>query len=62
MFTISYAGLSDTGRVRKANEDRWFADPDQGLYLVADGIGGSANGGLAAQIVAEVLRVFSAAS
>lgn len=55
MYTISYAGLSDTGRVRSANEDRWFADPDQGLYLVADGIGGSANGGLAAQIVAEVL-------
>lgn len=55
MNAISHAGLSDVGRMRTANEDRWFADPDLGLYLVADGIGGSANGGLAAQIVAEVL-------
>jgi serine/threonine protein phosphatase PrpC len=55
MSTIRFAGLSDIGRVRTANEDRWFADPGQGLYLVADGIGGSAAGGLASQIVAEVL-------
>ena len=55
MGTINHAGLSDTGRLRTANEDRWFADPRQGLYLVADGIGGAVAGGLASQIVAEVL-------
>ncbi len=55
MGAVSYAGLSDVGRLREANEDRWFADPRLGLYLVADGIGGSAAGGVASQIVAEVL-------
>ena len=55
MNTICHAATTDVGRVRTANEDRWFADPAQGLYLVADGMGGSAAGGLASQIVAEVL-------
>lgn len=55
MNTICHAAMTDVGRVRAANEDRWFADPAQGLYLVADGMGGSAAGGLASQIVAEVL-------
>ncbi|HEX3658584.1 MAG TPA: protein phosphatase 2C domain-containing protein [Pirellulales bacterium] len=55
MHGIRYAGLSDVGRQRATNEDRWCADPKQGLFLVADGIGGSAAGGLASQIVAEVL-------
>jgi serine/threonine protein phosphatase PrpC len=54
-YTISHAGLSHVGHLRTANEDRWFADPRQGLYLVADGIGGSSAGGLASRIVAEVL-------
>lgn len=55
MSTIASAGLSDVGRVRSENEDRWFADPRQGLFLVADGIGGAAAGGLAAQVIVEVL-------
>ena len=55
MANIRFAGLSDVGRVRTENEDHWFADTDQGLFLVADGIGGSAAGSLASQIVAEIL-------
>ena len=53
--TIDFAAVSDVGKVRGENQDRWFADAELGLFLVADGLGGHAAGGLAAQIVAEVL-------
>jgi protein phosphatase len=36
--TILHAGLSDRGRRLAVNEDRWLADPELGLYLVADGM------------------------
>ena len=44
-----FAGLSDVGSVRDNNEDRWFADPQAGLFLVCDGLGGHAAGEVAAQ-------------
>jgi PPM family protein phosphatase len=55
MLAISYAGLSDQGLMRHENQDRWYADPEQGLYLIADGMGGHSAGAVAAQIVADVL-------
>ena len=47
------AGLSDVGSVRPNNEDRWFADPGRGFFIVADGLGGHAAGEVAAQRVVE---------
>ena len=55
MCTVSYAGRSDTGRQRSANQDRWGVDAEQGLYMVADGVAGSSDGALAAQLVIELL-------
>lgn len=38
-----------------SNEDRLFADPHKGLYLISDGMGGLADGAMAAQIVIDEL-------
>jgi protein phosphatase len=36
--TITHACVSDPGRTHPENQDRWFADPEFGLYVVADGM------------------------
>jgi PPM family protein phosphatase len=52
---ILHSGLTDTGRVRPGNEDAWAADASQGLYIVADGMGGHNAGEIAARLVVESL-------
>jgi PPM family protein phosphatase len=44
------AGDSHPGMVRQNNEDRFHYDPDRGIFLVIDGIGGHAAGEKAADI------------
>lgn len=47
---------SDAGRNRNSNEDSFFVDPDQGIYVVADGMGGHKAGEVASGMAVEVVR------
>ncbi len=50
-----YAGRSDVGKVRQGNEDSFFADGEQGVFIVADGMGGHVAGEVASQMVADTV-------
>lgn len=48
-FTLTAYGLSDTGLVRKNNEDVWGSLPEHHLFVLADGMGGHQAGEVAAR-------------
>lgn len=56
MFVIESAGLSDTGKKRKDNEDTLLVDDGLGLYIVADGMGGHRAGEIASRLVVESMH------
>ncbi|WP_157669347.1 Stp1/IreP family PP2C-type Ser/Thr phosphatase [Chitinibacter sp. GC72] len=57
---LEIAGRTDTGRVREHNEDAIFFDPDLGLVVLADGMGGYNAGevasGITIEVIAELMR------
>src|SRR6202789_1313477 len=50
---LIHAMLTHQGRVRPGNEDTCAAAPEVGAYVVCDGIGGAAAGGIAPDLAAE---------
>ena len=46
---VAVAAISDIGRARENNEDCFGYDLEAGLFLVCDGMGGSAGGEVASQ-------------
>jgi serine/threonine protein phosphatase PrpC len=53
---LRFAAASDPGKRRKNNEDRYYVDPDRGIYAVIDGVGGHAAGETAAGVAVDVIR------
>lgn len=49
---------SDVGKVRKNNEDSLLVDERQGIFIVADGLGGHQGGGVASHMAVEIVGDF----
>lgn len=54
-FKVLATGLTDIGLVRQNNEDVWSSEPQVGLYVIADGMGGHQAGEIAARETVKAL-------
>jgi protein phosphatase len=55
---FQYGGVIDPGCQRTVNEDRILMDPDLGLFVVADGMGGHRHGETAAELAVSTLKCY----
>ena len=53
MSTIRHSAVTHIGNVAKVNEDSILSMPDQGVWVVSDGMGGHEAGDFASQTVVE---------
>jgi PPM family protein phosphatase len=55
-FQLTSAVQTHVGMVRESNQDNFVNLPNDGLFLVADGMGGRAGGEIASEIACEVIK------
>ncbi|MCQ0988633.1 PP2C family protein-serine/threonine phosphatase [Jiella marina] len=61
-FHLDADGATHVGHVRQLNEDRFFIDPEIGVFAVADGMGGHAGGDRASAAIVERLATIGVAT
>jgi protein phosphatase len=58
MMKFTSFGFSEIGKSHAQNEDRYVRDEKQGLFLIADGMGGHVAGETASQLAADCISDF----
>lgn len=58
MKNVIACGRTDIGLKRHHNEDNYVVDPDYGLFIVADGMGGHTGGEIASSMAIETVKDF----
>lgn len=57
-FLWRSCGLTTIGTVRKHNEDSYLTKPDEGFWVVADGMGGHQKGDIASKTIVDAYNEF----